>query len=259
MKKILGFNADVGSSDFYTRQIQSFIRRRRIDGVAALGDALEKGADKSLVEDFIEAVTINTTSFFREMPHYEWIYDTGLPELLRSGVGGGRVSIWSAACSSGQELYSALMVADRFRRSSGRQLQVTGLGTDVSNVALNNARMARYSKIELSQIPNPYRDLYVSGRDDGEPRLSTSVKAMAEWQHNNLNAPSRSIGAGRFSMIFLRNCMIYFGKAERDRILTRVTAQLAPGGYLFVGHSETQSLSSFPLKQVTPAVFSKVG
>lgn len=253
----LGANADLARSEYYIRQVRIFLEEQNIRMPSELVNRLKDKSNAKLHEEFINAITINTTSFFREIAHFEWLEKTGLPNIPESLARNG-ISVWSAACSTGQELVSALMVIDRYASRSGKSLEFWGMGTDVSSAALAAARSGRYPASDLSKIPEGYRHQYVTidektGRGTIDPRIA----GKAIWGLQNLHtaiAPHRS---SRHTFIFLRNCLIYFDRPERDQIIARVVERLASGGHLFVGHSETQTVREHGLTQVAPAIFRK--
>ncbi len=202
------------------------------DYVAHIGrDAEERGRA-------IDALTTNHTSFFRENHHFEDFVERIWPPLADRLAKGGRVRLWSAACSSGEEPYSWLMAMFGTDRAAAQRLLKTDLrmlATDVSPSVLNTARAGRYSKEMMRTVPASLRSVWTRGEDDDlivDPVLRDGIafrplNLLGDWPFK-----------GRFDTIFCRNVMIYFDEPTKERLLARLGDQLEVGGMLYIGHSE---------------------
>lgn len=188
---------------------------------------------------FVEALTTHTTSFFREADQYRWLEAEGLPEIFANAVG-REVVIWSAACSSGQEGWSALMVAERLRRTRLYAPMARLIGTDISTQVLRRAATAVYSGDEVASLPLEHRRLFLlSARSgDGRCRITPELRARASWRQANLVEGSGLEGVSA-DVVFLRNVLIYFDAETQRRVIDTVVRRLRPGGYLLTGHTET--------------------
>jgi chemotaxis protein methyltransferase CheR len=188
----------------------------------------------------IDALTTNHTSFFRENHHFEDFTRDRWPALAKRLMGGGRVRLWSAACSSGEEPYSLLMAALGTEREKAATLLRTDLrllATDLSPSVLNAARAGRYSNATLSTVPAGLRHAWTKRDADGEhATIDPAMRAAIAFRPLNLLRawPMK----GRFDTIFCRNVMIYFDGPTKDRLQTRLSDQLVEGGMLYIGHSE---------------------
>jgi chemotaxis protein methyltransferase CheR len=237
-------------------------RRLRATGIPTLDaycDYLFKGNGLATESTYlIDAVTTNKTDFFREPKHFEYMERTALPELVSSGQ--TRLRIWSSACSTGAEPYTLAMVLQEFART-GRDLDYSILATDLSTDVLEVARRGVYPRdMILPVVPQEMQQRYVmTPRDRArtELRISPRLRAKVGFARMNLMDESYPVG-DPMHMIFCRNVLIYFDKPTQAKVLTRLCECLRPGGYLFVGHSESVTGITLPVKQVANTVFRKV-
>ncbi len=194
----------------------------------------------------IDALTTNHTSFFRESHHFDHFLEHAWPALDQRLAARGKVRIWSAACSSGEEPYSLLMAMFGKDRGNGQRLARTDLrvlATDLSTEILAAARAGRYTLDTASGIPMSLRQTWVK-RDGDMAEVHPLLRERCAFRKLNLLEawPIR----GLFDAIFCRNVMIYFDEATKERLQTRLADQLVPGGFLYIGHSERLSASVAP-------------
>ncbi|OIQ95376.1 chemotaxis protein methyltransferase [mine drainage metagenome] len=206
----------------------------------------------------IDAVTTNKTEFFREPDHFDFLAEKVLPDLLR-GRDAPSLKLWSAACSVGAEPYSlAMLLAERIRQS-GREIRCSILATDLCIEVLEKAIAGIYSEEMIRPIPLELRRRYLLRSRDPETRLvriSPDLRRLVRFSRLNLMDDHYDVDPG-FHIIFCRNVLIYFSRADQERVLGRLAAHLAPGGYLFLGHSETVAGLDLPLRPAGPTVFIK--
>jgi chemotaxis protein methyltransferase CheR len=182
----------------------------------------------------LDALTINETSWFRDNSPYKTFTDLLLPSVLAARAHVRHVSIWSAACSSGQEAYSLAMLLDQ-HLPSGWTAQI--LATDVSTQMLERVQAGRYSQVEMNRgLPATSLVKYFS-RVGSEWEVSPELKKMVRTQHLNLAAPFPLLPT--FDIVFLRNVLIYFDLETKRDILRRTHRVVAPDGFLLLGSSET--------------------
>lgn len=206
---------------------------------------------------FTEALTTNTTHFFREMGHFDWLRSTGIEMLMDRGAGRQwDFTIWSAACSTGQELYSALMTVDA--ETTHKPVRYRGVGTDLSTEVLTVAKRAVYLENEITKIPNSYRPSYLlsSKASDGRYRIVPQIRERSEWKEANLLQRSTMNGI-LADVIFLRNVLIYFNTSTQEKVLENVLSKLRDGGILITGHTETNSLPLRELHAIRPTIYQK--
>jgi chemotaxis protein methyltransferase CheR len=187
----------------------------------------------------IEALTTNVTRFFREAHHFEHLAADVLPDLVAEARAGGRVRLWSAGCSSGEEPYSmALMVLALLPDALRYDIKI--LATDIDTQVLAQGREGRYPNAAVARIDPALRERWMIREDDiaGAPawRAGEQMRALVSFRNVNLlgDWPMK----GPFQVIFCRNVVIYFDEALRDEVQNKMTALLSPGGHLYVGHSE---------------------
>ncbi len=213
----------------------------------------------------VEALTTHTTSFFREDKQYKWLASAGLPEMVERGLGVTQeLLVWSAACSTGAELYSAAMVIEEFGRARCKPLLYRATGTDISRPILAKATSAVYTESEIAGVPEDLRRTYIlksrNGRTgaDGRPlyRIAPETRARASFLQANLIALDQAPRIAA-DIVFLRNVLIYFNRTEQNRIVRSVVARLRDGGYLLTGHAE--ALPDVPpgLRAVMSSVYQK--
>lgn len=205
----------------------------------------------------IDAVTTNKTDFFREPKHFEFMEQVGLPELAAAGH--RRLRLWSAACSIGAEPYTMAMVMQDFVESrSGIDYRI--LATDLSTDVLGAARRGVYPRDMIQPVPAEMQRRYVMVSRDagrGEVRIHPRLRSAIGFARMNLMDSAYRVG-DPMHMIFCRNVLIYFDKPTQAKVLSRLCDCLAPGGFLYVGHSETVTGISLPVRQVANTVFKKI-
>ncbi len=201
----------------------------------------------------IDALTTNHTGFLREPAHFDFLREVVLPSLAARD----RISIWNAACSSGEEPYS-LACAALAALGPLAQAKLGIMATDISTRVLDVARQAAYSAERFEYFPQDWRRRFLlrgEGRWAGWFRMKPAVRRLVEFRRMNLVEPFPP--QWRYPVIFCRNVMIYFDRPTREQLVHRLAGCLEPGGYLFVGHAESLAGMDQPLAYVRPAVYRK--
>ncbi|MBL0375336.1 protein-glutamate O-methyltransferase CheR [Rhizobium sp. KVB221] len=205
----------------------------------------------------IDAVTTNKTDFFREPNHFTYLYKQALPNLMASGV--RSVRAWSSACSTGAEPYTMAIVLEEYAQQHGN-MPYTILATDLSTDVLATAHKGIYPSELVEPVPVDLRNKYVMrpvARGNNSVRIVPRLRSKVAFGRLNLMDDRYVIG-DPVHLIFCRNVMIYFDKETQADVLTRLCDCLLPGGYLFIGHSESIAGFDLPLKAVANTVFQKV-
>jgi len=189
------------------------------------------------------ALTTNVTRFFREPHHFDHLKKSVLPALVATARAGGRVRLWSSACSTGEEPYSIAFTLLEMLPEAAR-LDVKILATDIDPVVVATARAGIYRADVQSVVPAQLRDKWLEReRSDGSWHVRDEVKALITFNQLNL------IGAwpikGPFDVIFCRNVVIYFEDETQAHVWGRFHKMLAPGGRLYVGHSERVDVAGY--------------
>ncbi len=253
-----GIELGSDKTEFIRSRLEQFLTARGFQSYAEYCTLLERPDAHQERSEFKEALTTNTTHFFRESGHFDWLRKSGFDMLLEAGAGSSRdLMIWSAACSTGQELFSALMTAADHTKS--KSIRLKGIGTDLSTAVLSTAKKAVYGQQDIIKIPEEYRhDYLLSSKSSNEVfRISPIIREKAEWRHANLLDRS-TIGDFQADIVFLRNVLIYFSNETQNTVLENVLSKLRVGGILMTGHTETSSLRLKQLHAIRPTIYQKV-
>jgi chemotaxis protein methyltransferase CheR len=205
---------------------------------ARLVERARAEANRSLERRIVDAITTNETLFFRDTAPFEILRHKIVPELVdrRKRTGGPQIRIWSAACSTGQEIFSIAILLKELLGDPDRY-GVRLLGTDISDQAVARASRGVYNDTEIARgLSQPQRDKYFARTRDGWQILD-EIRAMASFKHQNLMADLSSLG--KFDVIFCRNVAIYFSEADKVTLFRRIERALEPGGYLLIGAMES--------------------
>lgn len=233
-------------------------KRLRATNLPTVGDycrLLQSPGAEAELANLIDAISTNHTFFFRENAHFEFLRQTVLPEMRARAAKERwpRLHVWSAACSSGEEPYSlAITLADSL---TGWPWHIEA--TDISHRVLEKARAGIYRDDTVGRLPKATIQTHFQrgfGPQDGNFRVKAALRAQVEFRHLNLlegEPPFRE----PFQVIFCRNVMIYFDRPTQEELVNKLSRQLVPGGYLFVGHAESLTAIRHPLQSVRPAVY----
>jgi chemotaxis protein methyltransferase CheR len=195
---------------------------------------LQTTTDLSIRQQVVEAMTTNETFFFREATQYDALKSTILPELVQERQTTRKISVWSAAASTGQEAYSFAMLLLEMGLGNWN---ISIVGTDLSAAVLQRARAGKYLQIEVNRgLPAPLLVKYFK-REGLEWQLKDEVRRMVRFEQDDLRRGTSAMGP--FDLVFCRNVLIYFDVDTKRNILGRIRQSLAPGGHLLLGGSET--------------------
>ena len=217
-----------------------------------------EGLKEELVP-LIDVVTTNKTDFFREPGHFNFLVEKALPELTAREGGGGPLLIWSAGCSTGEEAYTLAIVLSEYGLTHpGFRFRI--LATDISTHVLERAEMGVYSKDVVGPIPASLKKKYLmASRAPGSDRVRVVPELRRLIEFRRLNFMDADYGiAEKADAIFCRNVIIYFDRETQERVLQKLSRQLVPRGYMFVGHAETLHDMDLPLVPVAPALYRRV-
>lgn len=206
----------------------------------------------------LDAVTTNKTDFFREPDHFEHLTKKALPDMIRRNGSGRPLLAWSAGCSSGEEPYTLAMVLSEWAGTHpGFRFRV--LATDLCTTVLEKARLAVFDAETVAPVPAELRRRYfLRSRDRAsqQMRVVPELRDMVEFRRLNLMDSDYGLKENA-DLIFCRNVIIYFDRATQEQILQKLVHYLAPGGTIFLGHSETLSGMDLPLVSVAPSTYRK--
>jgi chemotaxis protein methyltransferase CheR len=222
-------------------RLGSVVEQRGFTGLDQLCDRLVRGRDPSLIDSVVDAVTTQETSFFRDPHVFDTLARDILPQLAIDARGGtGRVRIWSAGVSTGQEAYSLAMLVDEFMiggRVAGSPNQAFSiLGSDISNAALQTAQAGVYEARDINRGVSPARVQQFFERADGKYRVRDPARRLVEFRRVNLAETFTALGV--FELICCRNVLIYFDEPTRQQICRQFHSMLTQGGRLILGSAE---------------------
>lgn len=238
-------------------------RRLRVTGIATFDDYCDYLFNQGGIEReaiyLIDVVTTNKTDFFREPKHFDYMRDVALVDVVRQ-FSDRRLRIWSSACSTGAEPYTLAMVMSDYLQSQAPDRDYFILATDLSTDVLQKAQKGIYSSDMMAPVPPEMMRRYVMRATNAhrqEMRVAPMLRQKVGFARMNLMDAKYPIG-DPMHIIFCRNVLIYFDKQTQAQVLTRLCNNLVPGGYLFIGHSETVSGFDLPIRQVANTIFKRI-
>jgi chemotaxis protein methyltransferase CheR len=230
------------------------LRALRLPSYDAYCRLLRSPKGREEVTHLVDVISTNHTHFFREVRHFEFLREAVIPPWKARG--GGAFRVWSAAASSGEEPYS---IAITLSEALGLEVNWRVHATDISQRMLTTAQNGIYLAERLSHVPPEWQRRYFQrGMADweGNYRVREEIRRRVDFQHLNLLQTAYPF-ATRFDVIFCRNVMIYFDRPTQEALIEKLSHQLAAGGYLMVGHSESLSGIQHGLAAVQPAIYQK--
>ena len=206
---------------------------------------------------FIEQITTHKTFFFRENYQFEYLSKNLGAYLQKRGP--GQLNVWSAGCSTGEEVYTLGMVLNE-KRQELPQMDYRIVGTDISIPSLKKAARGVYAT-ELENLPENFKRKYfqqIPGLSNETLEFNHGeIKTKLQFGVLNLNNKAYNLPY-TFDFVFCRNVTIYFDANTRNEVLGRILSRIRPGGYLFLGHSETALGTALPLKSIQPTIYQKL-
>ncbi|MDA8621690.1 protein-glutamate O-methyltransferase CheR [Psychrosphaera sp.] len=231
-------------------------RRIRAIGLSSFAEYITYLSENESVEfgEFINAITTNLTSFFREKHHFSFLKETALPEIITRHQHDQRVRIWSAGCSLGMEPYSIAICLDKLIPSNW---DFKILATDLDTNVLASGREAVYSGNQVSGLSDKELKKYFL-KDGGSARYKAKEHIKKNISFKQLNLLKEWPMKGPFDVIFCRNVIIYFDHETKVKLFNRYAKLLAPGGYLILGHSESMGRENLQFKGLGQNVYQKI-
>ena len=231
-------------------------KRLRSGGFSTFRDYLahvEADATGAEITALLDAIATNHTSFFREPQHFDFLRKTVVPASAKAPL-----RIWSAACSSGEEPVTiAITLLEALDPTSHSRIRI--LASDLSTKALGLASAGVYKMERVAGIPLDVLRRHFErglGAQAGQARVAAHVRRLIDYRQLNF-LEAGDLGE-RFDVIFCRNVMIYFDRDVQQRVVSLLERHLAPGGYLFISHSESLNGTTHGLRWVAPAIYQRV-
>lgn len=204
----------------------------------------------------INKITTNHTFFLREINHFNYFNNIILPYLKSSHVRTKDLRLWSAGCSSGEEPYTLAMIIADFFAADKWLWDAKILATDISEKVLDLAKSGIYLNEQLDNVPQIWKTNYFKELDSKHSMVVDKIRNEVTYRHFNLMNevfPFKS----KFHVIFCRNVMIYFDNETKKKLVDKFYEHTEPGGYLFIGHSESLNYDETKYKYIMPAIYRK--
>ena len=249
--KLSGIQISESKLVMVTNRLRRRLRATGIKGFSEYHSFLTSPAGNVEMQPFLNEITTNETYFYRDVHHYDWLNDAYFPEVLkeaRLGLRPRRLRVWSAASSTGEELYSILMKFQPWK-SQFNGWKLDFLGTDLSKAALDAAALGVYDDRAVRNVPLAERSRYF----DHDPKsqrwtVKDEIRNAARWKSHNLLNP---INEDSFDCVFIKNVLIYFDTASKLVATKHLIGSLAKGGSLVIGPTEGIYTMLAPLEKLT--------
>ncbi len=201
----------------------------------------------------VNLITTNETYFFREIEHFEFLQKNIIPEHPYKS----KFRVWSAASSVGAEAYSTAMILDSAMANTDWEI----VGTDINSEVIKKARIGLYPESWVEKIPSSLRNKYcLKGKGSHQGKFLIDRSLIPNMKFDTANLLELNPQFGKFNLIFLRNVLIYFDNATKQKVVDNVISNLLPGGYFFISHTENLNMIDISkLKQVKTAMYQKIG
>lgn len=239
INQVAGISMADGKRELVYSRLSRRLRQLGMQRFDQYCDYVEADNDPAERTEFVNALTTNLTSFFREMHHFDFLAQELLPALIKDrGLSNRRLRIWSAGCSTGEEPYSIAMVVKETLPAVGWDAKI--LATDLDSNVLSHAQRGVYEVDRIKDLSEPRRRRWFlkgCGAQSGQVRVVPPVAELITFKQLNLMEewPMRGV----FDLIFCRNVVIYFDKPTQRKLFDRFADRLIEPGHLFVGHSES--------------------
>lgn len=254
-----GINLTEQKRSLVVGRLQKLLRNEGFNSFKEYYESLVADRSGVALDKLVNRISTNYTYFNREQAHFDFFLQQVLPPLVaaqrRSGAKDLRV--WSAGCSSGEEPYLLAILMMEYLAGEYPAWRAGVLATDISDQALSKARPGLYDEEQVAKLPLILRNKYFARRDNGSWQVNEKLRKEVTFRRFNLM--NRRFDFKRpFQVIFCRNVMIYFDAETRQALVSRYHQCLEPGGYLFIGHSETLGREQEEFQYIMPAVYRRI-
>ena len=239
---ISGIALDVGKEYLIETRLHPILSKLELNSYDELLRRARNDFKKDLENQIIDAISTNETYFFRDKSPFELLQHKIFPDLIdarskQSTIGRPTIRLWSAANSTGQEIYSIAMTLIEMGITPDKY-NIKLFGTDISDAAIAQASYGLYNKFEVARGLDERRVVrYFDKQTDDQYKIKDEVRAMAQFKKMNLMKPF--IGLGKFDIVLCRNVMIYFTSENRKKIYEGISKVMEPDGYLLIGATES--------------------
>lgn len=248
-----GINLTEKKRMLLTGRLSNVLEEKHINSFSEYYDYVVSDYTGQAVTELINKITTNHTFFMRENDHFHFFETVVLP-YLKGTITDRDLRVWSAGCSSGEEPYTLSMIIHDFFKSDLLFWNTQLLATDISNKVLEKAVSGIYNETEIAPLPARWKQSYFSKKGPDEYEVCAAIKNDIVFKRFNLMERTFPFKR-RFHVIFCRNVMIYFDDRTKEELVDKFYHMLEPGGYLFIGHSETLNRETTAFKYIMPAVY----
>jgi chemotaxis protein methyltransferase CheR len=249
----LGIHFNQNKREMLQAKLDKLMRKNGLSSYDAYFEQLTQASDPGVWVPFSDEITVNKTDFFREMNHFEFIRSRidSILEQNRRIRARNEIRAWSAGCSTGQEPYTLAMV---FRECLPPEINLKILATDISHRVLSTAQRAYYPPAIAGEVSSYHLQRYFQKRGSGY-QVDPEIRRLVTFRQFNLmeRFPFRDT----LDIIFCRNVMIYFDQSTQQELIEKFYRALTPGGYLFIGHSESLTNKAHRFSYIQPTVYQK--
>ncbi len=258
--KHFGIHLTDAKRSLLVRRLQQWLRQQGFSNFKKFYDHLIKEGCDEAFSELANRITTNYTFFNREPDHFTYFSQTALPQIAayHKNAMDWDIRVWCAAASTGEEPYMLAMLLMRYFGKDYIKWDAGVLATDISHRALEQARRGCYTEEQVKPLPRGFRNTYFQEITQGLWQVRKEL--MREVTYRRFNLINRVYPFRKpFDVIFCRNVMIYFDQPTKQHVIKMLLQSLRPGGYLFVGHSESISRDTPGVQYIKPAVYCKVG
>ena len=237
-------------------RLENYVREGGWNSYTQYMNAVEEDFTGNLEKQMVNILTTNHTYFMREFEHFEYMRNVVLPWLRDKEEKSRDLRIWCGAASTGEEPYMVAMLLKEFFGLEHGEWDTKVLATDISTDVLQQAVAGVYTKEQIDVLPEQWKRRFLRSFADGEKyEVTQELKDEVIFRQFNLMNPFPF--RRRLHVVFLRNVMIYFDHNTKRQLIQKVYDAMEPGGYLFIGRTETLERGSAPFHMIQPSIFRK--
>jgi len=249
-----GISLHEGKKEMVKARVGKQIRLKNLSSFKEYFNLVQNDKSEEELINLLNVISTNLTFFFRESKHFDYLKANIIPEINKNGF--RKLRFWSAGCSTGEEPYTLAMVIMDYLNTGINDWKI--LATDLSTKVLNMAKNGIYAQEKLREVPPEMRRKYFQkgmNIQSGFYKVKDNIKEHIHFARLNLMEPFPM--KGPFDVIFCRNVMIYFDRSTQEELSRKFYAILRPGGFFFVGHSESLLGIKHEFKYLGPSIYQK--
>lgn len=255
LKRNYGVRIGPEKKSLLVSRLGSLLKDKGFEKFSELYDYVIADRTGQAIVNLVDKLTTNHTFFMRESDHFGYFKDTILP-WTEDSIRDRDLRVWSAGCSTGEEPYTlSMIINDHFEGKKG-MWNTKLLATDISTTVLNKAAAGIYSSEQIEMLPANWKIKYLNRINEENYEIKRNIKEDVIFRRFNLMEDVFPFKK-KFHVIFCRNVMIYFDDNTKKTLINKFYDMTEPGGYLFIGHSESISREQSRYKYIMPAVYRK--